>query len=191
MYKLIIDKPDIFEATINIEGAESKSAKCRLVVEANSMSYLFEGTLKGENCRIPIKKLKNYLQDGDTGTLRLEVIADDTYFSPWQSEFKASVSRKVTAEVAEPKVDAGSRVKVIAEVKKSTPKEMTDPLVVEMAAQFAKFNMKLEDAHKRKKTINHVVSKMISEGKISEDRKDDPALVDLVLNAIVLSENRK
>ncbi|HAI43794.1 MAG TPA: hypothetical protein DCM40_39715, partial [Maribacter sp.] len=31
--------------------------------------------------------------------MRLEVIAEDTYFTPWKSEFEIDASKKVTVEV--------------------------------------------------------------------------------------------
>ena len=189
MYTLVIDKPDIFEATVSIEGADSSSAKCRLIVESKTVSMIFEGDLDGNRCKIPMKNLKKYMNDGDVGKLRLEVIADDMFFSPWESEYKAKVSKKVTVEVNDPSktVDVKPKV-VVSEVSTPTKKHNRDILIHEMSKEFKIFKLKLEDVHKRKKTINHVVRKMIDKKIISDDMKDSPELINTVLEAIILSE---
>ena len=65
------------------------------------MNILFEGKVnKNGDCVIPIKKLKHILPEGVEGKLKLEVIADDTYFSPWEDNFIVKVNKRVTVEVA-------------------------------------------------------------------------------------------
>lgn len=185
----MIDRPDIFEATVNIEGASSSDAICRLVLETDNLKMLFDGKLSGENCKIRINKLKKYITEGDTGTLKLEVIADDMYFSPWSSKFKAKLSKKVTVEVADNSNIEYAKPKVIVkEVSNQTVNYDKDILIREMSKHFKKFKMKLEDVSKRKKTVNHVITKLMESGHITSDMKDDPSLIDVVIEAIVLSE---
>ena len=45
-------------------------------------------------CQIPIKKLKGLIDESSKGNIRLEVIAEDTYFTPWKSEFEVQASKK-------------------------------------------------------------------------------------------------
>jgi hypothetical protein len=44
---------------------------------------------------IPVKKLKGILDENVKGNMFLEVIADDTYFTPYKTEYLTEVSRKV------------------------------------------------------------------------------------------------
>lgn len=99
MYKITIDKPEIFEADIQIEGANSNSAQCRLIIETNDISLLFNGSISNGKCSVNLPKLKNYISETRTGNIRLEVIVEDTFFTPWQDQFEISLSKKVTAEV--------------------------------------------------------------------------------------------
>ena len=46
-------------------------------------------------CEIPIKPLKHLLENNDKGKMILEVVADDTYFSPWESEFVVDSFKKL------------------------------------------------------------------------------------------------
>ena len=100
MYKLFTDKTELFECSISLEGASLKKSKARLVIETKEYSLLFNGTISNSGkCEIPIRKLKGLIDENTSGNIRLEVIAEDTYFTPWESDFEVDVSKKVTVEV--------------------------------------------------------------------------------------------
>ena len=100
MYKLFTDKSELFECDIKLEGARLSKSKARLVVETQDYSLLFQGSIKSNGkCEIPIRKLKGLIDEDTTGNIRLEVIAEDTFFTPWESEFEVETSKKVTVEV--------------------------------------------------------------------------------------------
>ena len=100
MYKLFTDKTELFECNISLQGASLKKSKARLVVETQDYSLLFNGSINSTGkCEIPIRKLKGLIDEDTNGSIRLEVIAEDTFFTPWQSDFKVETSRKVTVEV--------------------------------------------------------------------------------------------
>ena len=100
MYKLFTDKAELFECDIKIEGASLSNSTARLVVETNDYSLMFNGKINNSGkCEIPIKKLKGLIDESIKGNIRLEVIAEDTYFIPWKSEFEINASKKVTVEI--------------------------------------------------------------------------------------------
>ena len=100
MYKLFTDKSELFECDIKIEGASLSNSTARLVVETNNYSLMFNGKINSSGkCEIPIKKLKGLIDESSKGNIRLEVIAEDTYFIPWKSEFEINASKKVTVEI--------------------------------------------------------------------------------------------
>ena len=100
MYKLFTDKLENFEAKIRLEGASLKKSKARLVIESTDFDLLFKGSIdESGRVKVPIKRLKGLLDENTQGTIKLEVIAEDTYFTPWESTFKVEASRKVTVEV--------------------------------------------------------------------------------------------
>ena len=125
MYKLFTDKAELFECDIKIEGASLSNSTARLVVETNDYSLMFNGKINNlGKCEIPIKKLKGLIDESSKGNIRLEVIAEDTYFIPWKSEFEINASKKVTVEIKsqnKPLIESiGPKVKVskIKETKK-------------------------------------------------------------------------
>ena len=125
MYKLFTDKAELFECDIKIEGASLSNSKARLVVETNDYSLMFNGSITSDGkCKIPIRKLKGLIDETSKGNIRLEVIAEDTYFTPWKSDFEIEASKKVTVEVKSqqrPLIESkGPKVKVskIKETKK-------------------------------------------------------------------------
>jgi hypothetical protein len=100
MYKLYTDKTEIFECKVKIDGASLSNSKARLIIESEDLNLLFNGKIdEYGNCKIPIKRLKGILPESMKGEIKLEVIADDTYFIPWKSEFSVDASKKVVVEV--------------------------------------------------------------------------------------------
>jgi len=100
MYKLFTDKPELFECTLALEGASLKKSSARLVVETADYSLLFKGKIDSNgNCKIPIRKLKGLIDENTKGSIRLEVIAEDTFFTPWENSFQVDASKKVTVEI--------------------------------------------------------------------------------------------
>ena len=99
-YKLYTDKQEIFECNIFLEGASLTKATSRIIVETQDLKLMFEGTIdKDGNCKVPIKKLRGLVGEDAKGTMKLEVIAEDTYFLPWESDFEVDTAKKIKVEV--------------------------------------------------------------------------------------------
>lgn len=96
MYTIQLDKSSDFECKIKVSGASINKTKVNLVVESDNYSIKFKGTID-ENGKIsvPISKLKGILEEGKKGNLYLEVIAEDTYFTPYETQYITEVLRKV------------------------------------------------------------------------------------------------
>lgn len=102
-YKLYKDKSEIFSCDIEVEGANIKDSQVRIVVESNEWSLLFNGNIdENGKVSIPIKKL-SLLEEGATGKIRMEVIADGTIFVPWNDDFIVKLSKKVMVKFDESK----------------------------------------------------------------------------------------
>lgn len=100
MYTLYTDKMEKFQCSIDVEGASLSETEVRLVLESDKLNLLYEGSIDASgNCTIPVDKLKNILKEGTEGVMRLEVIAEDTFFSPWEDEFEVKTNKRVTVEV--------------------------------------------------------------------------------------------
>lgn len=95
MYSLHIDKQETFRCSIKISGASLTQAVVRLSLESEFVNMYFNGSVVNNEAVIPIKPLKRFLNVGDTGVLKLEVIVDNTYIIPWQSTFIADTAIKV------------------------------------------------------------------------------------------------
>jgi hypothetical protein len=123
MYKLFTDKTEIFECSISLEGANISNSNARLVVESTDLNLLFKGEVDSSTgkCTIPIKKLKGILAENTEGVMRLEVIADDTYFSPWQSNFQVDTSKKITVDVVPNNVVNNTPKLTVESIKSSSP----------------------------------------------------------------------
>jgi hypothetical protein len=120
-YKLYTDKQEIFECNIYLEGASLTKATSRIIVETQDLKIMFEGTIdKDGNCKVPIKKLRGLVSEDTKGTMKLEVIAEDTYFLPWESDFEVDTAKKIKVEVkqqSKPLVKSSKPQMVVKEVK--------------------------------------------------------------------------
>lgn len=138
MYKLFTDKPETFQCSITLQGASLSKSKIRLIVESDDITLLFEGKIDSKGkCSVPIKKLNGLLNESSKGVMKLEVIAEDTYFTPWKSDFVVETSKKLTVEVESqnkpvikdintPQIIVSEVSKPKVETKKPAPKKNID-----------------------------------------------------------------
>ena len=87
MYKLYTDKNENFIADVSVKNASLKNSIARLVVESPHVNLVFKGSIEEQKCIVPIKKLKGILEENASGRMYLEIIVEDVYFKPWESEF--------------------------------------------------------------------------------------------------------
>jgi hypothetical protein len=99
-YTLYKDINEEFICDISIEGASIEEAYARIIIETTEWSLVFPGNIVNNKCIVPIKKL-GILNEGDTGNIKLEVVADGNLFIPWSDTFKIKLSKKVTVNLDE------------------------------------------------------------------------------------------
>jgi TusA-related sulfurtransferase len=169
MYTLYTDKQELFECSISLEGASVKNSQARLIVESDNLNLLFKGTIDSNGkCTVPIKKLKNLLEESTKGKIRLEVIADDTYFTPWESDFEVETARKVTVEVK-----SQSNKNTIAEVKTGvTVKNVkVGDHIQNLSKMLVKENINITNMAKKKDQLNGIIASYLKTNKISDGEK--------------------
>tara|TARA_R100000008_G_C3582187_1_gene169341 strand:- start:670 stop:1245 length:576 start_codon:yes stop_codon:yes gene_type:complete len=134
--KLYTDKKELFECSIELEGVKLQDSSIRAILEFNDKKYLVDGNIKNTGvavdgstrasgqATIEFPKLKNIAEAGESGTMVLEIIADDAYFQPYSEKFIIDTSKKATVEVVK-KAEIKPRVVVekttTPTVKKATP----------------------------------------------------------------------
>ena len=111
-YKLYTDKLNKFQCSIQVEGTSLERSQARVILETNDqMSYLFRGKIFDNGvCEFELPKLKGILSEGTIGLLKLEIIADDVHFEPWNSEFSVQADKKVNVIVQEQQVSEKPRI---------------------------------------------------------------------------------
>ena len=179
MYKLYTDKQEIFECEIQLEGTTLDKSEARLVIETNDMALLFKGNIDSRGkCKIPVKKLKGLLNENAKGSIKLEVIADDVYFTPWESNFNVETSKKVTVEVKSQQNDnviLEGKPKVSVKGIKSDNKiikESEKKHVLNILKLLIKENINVENVSMRKNKLNHIVATYLDSNPINENQKN-------------------
>ena len=96
MYTIQLDQTKNFECSLKIQGASLKKSKINMIIEGDDFDIKLKGAIDSSGkVTIPIKKLKGILDENIKGNMFLEVIAEDTYFTPYKTEYLTEVSRKV------------------------------------------------------------------------------------------------
>jgi hypothetical protein len=173
MYKLFTDKSELFECDIKIEGTSLSKSKARLVVETSEYSLMFNGKISSNGkCTIPIRKLKGLIDESSKGNMRLEVIAEDTYFTPWKSEFEVNASKSVTVEVksqSNKKVIKENRIQVSNVKQEITRKEVDH--VTNILKLLVRENINMKNLHLKKNRLNKIVATYTKYKPINENKK--------------------
>lgn len=112
MFKLYTDKVNTFKCKVILEGAIESTSIARLIVEGEHHNLMFDGKIKDGICEVNIGKFKNFDNFKSKGFVKLEVIADDVYFTPWKSEYKIEQSRNVVIEIIEEKASSKPLVEI-------------------------------------------------------------------------------
>ena len=166
MYKLFTDKSELFECDIKLQGASLKKSKARLVVETQDYSLMFNGSISTSGkCEIPIRKLKGLIDEDTTGNIRLEVIAEDTFFTPWESDFEVETSKKVTVEV---KSQTTKKPIIEAKVKVTTSEQQH---VVSLLKLLIKEDINIENISYKRNKLNNIVATYLKENPIKNTEK--------------------
>ena len=170
MYKLFTDKTELFECSISLQGASLNKSKARLVVETQDYSLLFNGTIsKGGKCEIPIRKLKGLIDEDTKGNIRLEIIAEDTFFTPWESDFEVDTSKKVTVEVKsqtfkKPIVEAKVKIK-----EKITISEKQH--IINLLKLLIKEDINISNISIKRNKLNNIVATYLQENTVKNTDK--------------------
>ena len=163
MYKLFTDKSELFECVIKLQGASLKKSKARLVVETQDYSLMFNGSISnGGKCEIPIKKLKGLIDEDTTGNIRLEVIAEDTFFTPWESDFEVETSKKVTVEV---KTQTLKKPIIEAKVKVTNSEQQH---IVNLLKLLIKENINMKNISYKRNKLNNIVATYLKENTVKD-----------------------
>ncbi len=123
-YKLYIDRQEDFTCEVAVKNASLKNAFARMIVECGDLTLMFRGQLKDGKCIVPIRKLKGLLEENSKGKMHLEVIVEDTYFSPWKEDFIVEEYTSVNVKIEEQKHNSK---KPVLEVKNINHNKISPP----------------------------------------------------------------
>jgi len=189
MYQLFTDKQEIFEADIKLEGASLNDSFARLVVESEDWNLVFKGEInENGHVNIPIKKLKQIFPNGTTGNMKLEVVAEDTYFTPWESDFEVETSKQVTVEVKSqnnknkltekktPRKPTMTVERVSKPIVKSTKSNKTTTnkpqLFKEYVGTLKRVNINLDNLSHKQKSLQRLTEAFTNKHKLSDTDKE-------------------
>ena len=98
MITLYIDREQLFECKVKVEGTDFNKVVSRLIISpTGSSKHLFiEGVVEGGICKIKIPPITEISKNGN---ISLEVIVDNNnIFKPWNSTYELTAEKKITVE---------------------------------------------------------------------------------------------
>jgi hypothetical protein len=102
-YTLYVDKNENFECEVAVKNASLKGSIARLIVESDNLDLVFKGRIENDKCIVPIRRLKGILDESAKGNMHLEIIVEDTYFKPWESNYVVEEHTSVKVKIQEQK----------------------------------------------------------------------------------------
>ena len=98
--KLSLDRENILEFNVDIQGyantSTTKAPKVRMILEQKSMGFCMVATKEDKTYSVVIPEMKNIMESGICEA-RMEVIIDNKYFVPWESQIEFDREVKVEA----------------------------------------------------------------------------------------------
>ena len=98
--KLSLDRENILEFNVDIQGyantSTTKAPKVRMILEQKNMGFCMVATKEDKTYSVVIPEMKNIMESGVCDA-RMEVIIDNKYFVPWESQIEFDREVKVEA----------------------------------------------------------------------------------------------
>jgi hypothetical protein len=175
MYKLFTDKTELFECNIQLEGASIKNSQARLLIESDNLSLVFKGEISSDGkCKIPVRKLKGLLDESTQGNVKLEVIAEDTYFTPWESKFVVETSKKIAVEVKSQQTPVNiiteSKPKITIDKVKTIQSVQENKHVLKIIGLLKKENIYLNNISKNKVKLNSLIEAYLKKNNVNPNQ---------------------
>ena len=178
-YTLYTDREENFNCEIALEGARLRDSFARIILETSNVSLAFNGTIDSQGrCDIPIKPLRHLLEAKDRGIMKLEVVADDTYFKPWESDFVVDSYKKVEVKINEMTMPSKPKISVSVanQPKKVSKKKKFKKLTIKSIVSELKIDLKkngidVKNIKTKKATMSKLVTEYFTKNKINKKYK--------------------
>ena len=173
--KLSLDRENVLEFNVEIQGYANPSTtnppQVRLFLEQKNIGFCMSAKKDDKTYSVVIPEMKNVIESGVCDA-RMEVIIDNKYFVPWESQIE--FDREVKVEAApiirdEPQPDVSVQVKPV--IKEEPKPEPEKPVIKEEAPK-----------PKKKATLQLIVDNK-PKRKIKKENTNIDPIDDLILLA--------
>jgi organic radical activating enzyme len=169
-YILYTDRAEDFIAEVDVRNASLTNSTSRIILETNDISYVFNGKIKDGKCIIPIRKMKGMLAEGTKGTMKLEIIVEDVYFSPWSSAFAVDTEKKITVKVHE-QIEKKPSVVIKEVIMPRRTISITEKATTELKNLLIENKITKTNLRKQKKVMKEVVNTYFEKNSNLQDQK--------------------
>lgn len=171
-FNLYTDRDEVFECSVSVRNASLKNSIARLLIESDSVNLVFNGKIENGKCKVPIKRLGQLLEENSKGKIKLEIIVENTYFSPWEDDFEVEKHTRVEINEVKSSVSSSPEVKVV--VNNNNKKGTYKQSLTELIDIFNKLGINKKSFKKNPKGVAKFLKEylMSNKGIFSSDRKN-------------------
>jgi len=180
-YILNNDRQEDFECILALEGASLDDSSARVLLEVGDTILMFKGSInEGGKCQVPIKNLRKIFPKEVSGKMKLEVIAEDTYFSPWEEDVTIKPARSITVETVQFNKEPEKPKMKMVEVKQKKP----EPNIEELCESLKKQGFTKQVIYRNKAKAIPVLGRVIQEYYKSLDTKPEKGITKTILEKL-------
>ena len=132
--KLSLDRENILEFNVDIQGyantSTTKAPKVRMILEQKNMGFCMVATKEDKTYSVVIPEMKNIMESGVCDA-HMEVIIDNKYFVPWESQIEFDKEVKVEATPIIKSESESLSVQAQPVIKEEPKPELPKPVVKE------------------------------------------------------------
>ena len=161
--KLSLDRKNILEFNVNIQGyahtLASKGPKVRMILEQKDMGFCVHATKEGKMYSVVIPEMKNIMESGICDA-RMEVIIDNKYFVPWESQIEFDENLKVEATAVLKNEPAPKEKKKTFDVVHKNNNEIPKSPRVSTALKTATFDKAIADMMEHNRVATDIIGNL-------------------------------
>lgn len=163
--KIYLDESKLFKCKLKVEGTTLSKSKCRLLVKSDDLTLMYEGKIHDNGqVEVSIPKLKKYIES-KSGMATLEVIADDTVFTPYTETIEFANKYVVEVVTEETSIKKPS-IQLVAEPKSTNNFRKA---LAEVITEISKRKITGKNIKEHSKTIVNIVNSKRMQYKLNID----------------------
>lgn len=178
MLKLNVNQEKQLTFEVQIGGVQSEQVKSHLRIEIDDVEYGFPAEVGRESITVNLPPLRTVtarkLKEGEEVNVRLEIIADGNYLTPWQDTFRLSNPLVIEAKIVDDDFNSAPAFKTKLVSTKGKAGERTQGVMIEQVDAEPKATILEHDEDALTEKIVNKLAEKLSGKKVIKEKHAEP-----------------